>query len=121
MIASHNTHSGTFPPLCPVIDILGHFHPETGSMSKQKREGAGLGKFMRSQSSPAVPPGTSGDTEPSEGRATKSGKRQLLVYLQPEGIQALKIEAVKAGSSASAIMAEALNEWFQRRGLPPVA
>ena len=59
--------------------------------------------------------------EPAKRGRTKGGKAQLLVYLQPGGIRELKIAAIDRGTSASAIVAEALNEWFQRNGRPPVA
>jgi hypothetical protein len=56
--------------------------------------------------------------------STKGEKRvtaQFLVRIAPEGIEAVKIAGVQGRRSASAIVAEALNDWFRKNGLPPVA
>jgi len=45
----------------------------------------------------------------------KSMKRQMLVYLPPETITALKIAAVEDGGSVSAIVEELANAWLERR------
>lgn len=48
-------------------------------------------------------------------------EEQLLVYLQPAGIKRLKMIGVQEDRAVFHLVAEAVNEWFQRRGLPPVA
>jgi hypothetical protein len=56
-----------------------------------------------------------------ERRRTKEGKEQLLVYLFPAGVKELKLIGVEEDRSTSELVAEAVNEWLQRRGRPPVA
>lgn len=58
---------------------------------------------------------------PRQRRATKGGKEQMLVYLQPSGITELKILAVHDRRSTSDLVADAVNAYLQKRGRPPVA
>jgi hypothetical protein len=51
-------------------------------------------------------------------RATRDGREPLVVYLRPESIKALKIAALERDSTASAIMADALDLWFHAPGRP---
>lgn len=98
----------------------------------------GLGKFLERQGSARAAPPTStapdsdqvvsttgappaGRSAGTRRRATKDGREQLLVYLRPEGIRELKLAALEGDTTASAIVADALNAWFQRHSRPPVA
>lgn len=102
----------------------------------------GLGKFLERQGAPrpTAPPSAEAVTPPAaqtgaaeaggvrrrgsdrtSRRATKDGREQLLIYLRPEGIKELKLAALDGDTTASAIVAEAVNGWFQRHGRPPVA
>lgn len=102
----------------------------------------GLGKFLERQGAarPTAPIGTEAVTPPAAQtnimeasgvtrrggdrtgrRATKDGREQLLIYLRPEGIKELKLAALDGDTTASAIVADAVNAWFQRHGRPPVA
>jgi hypothetical protein len=49
-------------------------------------------------------------------RATSDGREPLVVYLRPEAIKSLKIAALERDTTASAIMADALDLWFRAPG-----
>ena len=51
-------------------------------------------------------------------RATRDGREPLVVYLRPESIKALKLAALERDTTASAIMADALDLWFHAPGRP---
>ena len=95
--------------------------------AKRKRSGA-LGAFMK-PSAPAPAPETEIAEEPQDsstrrGRkpnAAKSGREQFLIYMQPEGKKQIKLLALERGVSASDCIVEAVNEWLQKHGRPPVA
>lgn len=94
--------------------------------TKSKRSGA-LSSFMK----PAVPAPTREAKIPElredtirRGRkpnAAKSGREQFLIYMQPEGKKQIKLLALERGVSASDCVVEAVNEWLQKHGRPPVA
>ena len=46
-------------------------------------------------------------------RETKDGKRQFLVYLDPEIIKQVKLLAVERETSASQLVGEALTAWLR--------
>ena len=48
-------------------------------------------------------------------RSTRDGREPLVIYLRPESIRALKIAAIEEGTTASAIMADALEAWVRTR------
>jgi hypothetical protein len=50
------------------------------------------------------------------GRTRADGRRQLLVYLDPDVIKNTKKSALDLDTTASAIVEEALGEWLTRRG-----
>ena len=49
-------------------------------------------------------------------RATSDGREPLVVYLRPEAIKSLKIAALERDTTASAIMADALDLWSRASG-----
>src|SRR3954466_16323632 len=49
---------------------------------------------------------------------SRVGKRAAVAWLEPEAIQPLKIEAIRGGRTMQDILAEAVNDWFAREGLP---
>ncbi len=53
---------------------------------------------------------------PSVSRARVDGRRQLLVYLEPELIKELKKAALDEDRTAYEIVEEATREWLARRG-----
>lgn len=94
--------------------------------AKLKRSGA-LGTFMRPASSApareeeaAQPLGGSGQRG-RKPNVAKTGREQFLVYMQPEGKKQVKLLALDRGVSASDCIVEAVNEWLQKHGRPPVA
>lgn len=88
-------------------------------MSERKKS-TGLGNFMAGRtvrpSAPARP-----EASHKDRRQLSDGRQQLLTYLQPEGIKQLKRLSVDREESVSALVARAVNEWFQRQQLPPLA
>lgn len=108
-------------------------------MAAAKKTGGNLAAFMekaRPQTAPpaparsskqvttngAAPRGKAAARAESGRRALTDGREQLLIYLQPQGIRELKLAVLDGlGHSVSAIAAEALNEWLQKQGRPPVA
>ena len=51
----------------------------------------------------------------SKTRVRSDGRRQLLVYLDPEVIKDVKKAAVDLDTTASALAEEALRRWLRRR------
>ncbi len=85
---------------------------------EQQKKGA-LGAFAEKVQAP--PPSAQAAPRARDRRGPSDGRKQFLVYLQPEGIQALKMIALERETTASEVVAEAVNEWLQRQGRPPVA
>ena len=54
-----------------------------------------------------------GEEGASVRRGTKDGKRQFLVYLDPEIIKQVKLLAVERETSASQLVGEALTAWLR--------
>lgn len=50
------------------------------------------------------------------GKLRPDGRKQLLVYISPDVILETKKAALDRGTSASALVEEALQEWLARRG-----
>jgi hypothetical protein len=76
----------------------------------ERKTGSGISSFMERQR-----------TEKPEKTTTKNPRKQLLVYMFPEGIKELKLIAAEEGRTMSSLVSEAVNEWLQKRGRPPVA
>ena len=74
-------------------------------------------------SAPAAAPAT---TEQPRTRSTvegyrppsRVGKRAAVAWLEPEAIKQLNIVAIQRGRTVQDILAEAVNDWFAREGLP---
>lgn len=49
-------------------------------------------------------------------RRTRGGKRQFLVYLEPEIIRDVKMMAAERDTSASQLVGEALSNWLRTTG-----
>jgi hypothetical protein len=76
-----------------------------------------------------APPAPAAVPAPVEARRTRStvegyrppsrvGKRAAVAWLEPEAIKQLNIEAIRRGRTVQDILAEAVNDWFAREGLP---
>ena len=50
---------------------------------------------------------------PRKRRATSDGREPLVVYLRPEAIKALKMAALELDTTASAIVASAVEGWLR--------
>ena len=53
---------------------------------------------------------------PRKRRATRDGRQPLGVYLRPTAIKALKMEALERETTASAIVADAVDGWLRANG-----
>lgn len=53
--------------------------------------------------------------ERGTGRVRTDGRRQLLVYVEPNVIKDTKKAALDLDTTASAVVEEALKEWLSRR------
>ena len=62
-------------------------------------------------------------TETTRGNSTPSrrGKKQIGGHFDPEVSVQLKIIAAREDKSLEQVLAEAFNEYFERRGIPPIA
>jgi hypothetical protein len=49
-------------------------------------------------------------------RSTRDGRQPLVVYLRPEAIKALKMAALEGDTTASAIVASAVDGWLRGNG-----
>jgi hypothetical protein len=49
---------------------------------------------------------------------SRVGKRAAVAWLEPEAIKQLNIVAIQRGRTVQDILAEAVNDWFAREGLP---
>lgn len=85
----------------------------------ERKSGSGLSGFMQRQR--VEPQAEKREKSSPKRRATKEGREQMLVYLFPEGIKELKLAAVEESRTVSSLVAEAVNEWLQKHGRPPVA
>lgn len=85
-----------------------------------EKKSTGLGQFVKREHREKREP-KGAPRERKEKRRLSDGREQMLVYLQPEGIKQLKRIGVEEERSGSELVAEAVNQWFQKRGLPPVA
>lgn len=56
---------------------------------------------------------------PKKRRATRDGREPLVIYLRPESIRTLKIAALENDTTASAIVAEAVDGWLRAHGRTP--
>jgi hypothetical protein len=55
------------------------------------------------------------------GTPSREGKRQIAAFFAPEVGRALKGLAANEDSTVQALMREALNDLFAKRGKPPIA
>ena len=53
---------------------------------------------------------------PRKRRSTSDGREPLVVYLRPEAIKALKMAALEGDTTASAIVASAVEGWLRGNG-----
>ena len=85
------------------------------------REGQGSARGRRASDLADARPASTGDRPDSTGRkrrSTRDGRQPLVIYLRPESIRALKIAALERDTTASAIMADALDAWLDSRPRP---
>ena len=59
--------------------------------------------------------GTKSAAGKRQRRSTRDGREPLVIYLRPESIKALKIAALEDDTTASALMADALDAWLRGR------
>ena len=52
---------------------------------------------------------------------SRRGRRAITFYVDPAAHQQLRILGIEAGESTQALMTEAVNALFERRGKPPIA
>lgn len=57
--------------------------------------------------------------EPPKRRTLGDGRVQMLVYLPPDVVKAIKQAALDDDTSASAVVEEAIEAWLARRGRRP--
>ena len=62
-------------------------------------------------------------TETTRGNSTPSrrGKKQIGGHFDPEVSRQLKIAAAKEDKTIEQILGDAINEYFEKRGIPPIA
>ena len=83
------------------------------------REGEGSARGRRATDLGG--PRSAGETGKSPGtarkrRSTSDGREPLVVYLRPEAIKALKMAALEDDTTASAIVASAVEGWLRGTG-----
>ena len=52
---------------------------------------------------------------------SRRGKKQIGGHFDPEVSRQLKIAAAKEDKTIEQVLGDALNEYFERRGIPPIA
>ena len=52
---------------------------------------------------------------------SRRGKKQIGGHFDPEVSRQLKIAAAKEDKTIEQILGDAINEYFERRGIPPIA
>ena len=83
------------------------------------RMGAGRSRGRRETDDPdsrAADAADGSSVSPRKRRSTRDGREPLVIYLQPGSIRALKIAALEADTTASAIMADMLGAWLRTQG-----
>lgn len=99
-------------------------------MNTPAEKGGSLGKFAQAQEQPAPAPAEApAKRPPRNGVQRKKGKRRTLTdgrvqsvfYLQPAGVKELKRLGVEDERPVTDLITEAINDYLQRRGRPPVA
>ena len=55
------------------------------------------------------------------GSSSRRGKKQIGGHFDPEVSRQLKIAAAKEDKTIEQILGDAINEYFERRGIPPIA
>lgn len=86
---------------------------------KQKlSEAIGQKKEQEKTNGNAKVPGVSTGENSSPSRR---GKKQIGGHFDPEVSRQLKIAAAKEDKTIEQILGDAINEYFERRGIPPIA
>lgn len=87
------------------------------SSARKTAEGGGRGRRAIDAAEAQLAPARGEDMiQPRKRRATRDGREPLVVYLRPEAIKALKMAALGDDTTASAIVAEAVQTWLRDRG-----
>ena len=60
-------------------------------------------------------------TQRENSSPSRSGKKQIGGHFDPEVSRQLKIAAAKEDKTIEQILGDAINEYFERRGIPPIA
>ena len=86
------------------------------------RDGDGRARGRRATDLADLRAGASSDRQERpvrKRRATSDGRQPLVVYLRPEAIKALKFAALDGDTTASAIVAGAVDSWLRGNGRGP--
>ena len=60
-------------------------------------------------------------TQSENSSPSRRGKKQIGGHFDPEVSRQLKIAAAKEDKTIEQILGDAINEYFERRGIPPIA
>ena len=60
-------------------------------------------------------------TQRENSSPSRRGKKQIGGHFDPEVSRQLKIAAAKEDKTIEQILGDAINEYFERRGIPPIA
>ena len=104
---------GTKGPRSPLVD-----QRRSPDRRAAPRQGQGSARGRRATDLADTRAASAGDVAGASGRkrrSTRDGRQPLVIYLRPESIKALKIAALERDSTASAIMADALDTWLEQQ------
>ena len=60
-------------------------------------------------------------TQRESSSPSRRGKKQIGGHFDPEVSRQLKIAAAKEDKTVEQILGDAINEYFEKRGIPPIA
>lgn len=93
-------------------------------MATPRQGGGGLRGFMEAQAAPPAPPEARPAPRPKastkqkkEKRRLKDGREQMVIYLKPERIKALKRLGIDVDQPVTEIVAAAVDAELRRRGV----
>lgn len=93
----------------------------TSDRRRMAREGEGKARGRRATDLADGKSGGGGESLSSsqrKRRSTSDGREPLVVYLRPESIKALKMAALEGDTTASAIVAGAVDGWLRANTRP---
>ena len=90
-------------------------------MKKQKLSEAIGQKKEQEQAAATANTAVAEGTQNGSVSPSRRGKKQIGGHFDPEVSRQLKILAAKEDTTIEQILGDALNEYFERRGIPPIA